>query len=174
MPLTVSEKTMNEWFGEILDVREIHKDTATAETRKIGFTWTESPLGPRAHHPAWPNAESINVLGIELTRGWGQSRPAWAAKANSTMTPGCWNSPGFHPLESMPLGQASAGSSSSTAKPGACFFYTLLFSLPTLGVSLSLSLSIRRIHSTSADEFSPQHSTPLSLQNSSLGHATWL
>lgn len=77
--------------------------------------------------------------------------------------------PRDHPLESVPLGQASAGSNSSNPKPGAHFFlHSLLFRLPALEVSPSLSLSIFRIHSNSVDEYYPQHSTPLSLQNSSL------
>lgn len=74
--------------------RKIRAVVVTAETKKTRSKWassrTDSPLGPRAHHPACPNATSINVLGAELTQGE-ESRLAWEAKANSTMTPGRWN-----------------------------------------------------------------------------------
>lgn len=137
------------WGRESCDIRAV---AVTAETKKIRFKWassrTDSPLGPRAHHPACPNTTSTNVLGAELTQGE-ESRLAWEAKANSTMTPGRWNSPGYHPLE-MPLGQASASSHPQTQAP---FFYSLccVFLLAVLEVSKGLSLRSLRIQFTSVD-----------------------
>lgn len=103
-------------------------ETATAESRKIGFKWADSPLGPRAHHPAWPNAESINVLGTELTQGE-KNRQAWVAKANSTLTPGCWNSPGTTLWRACPLARQVQAAIPPTPNLGPIFSYTLCCSV---------------------------------------------
>lgn len=147
MPFTVSEKTINEWFGDGSPEKFIR-----TETREMGFKWADSPLRPISHHPARPNAESINVLGTELTQGE-ESRQAWVAKANSTVTPGCWNSPGTTLWRACALARQVQAAIPPTPNLGPSFFYSMLFRFPALGVSLSLSLSIFRIHSTPADEF---------------------
>lgn len=135
---------------------------------KIGFKWTDSPLGPAAHHSAWPNAESINVLETELTQRE-ESRQAWAAKANSTMTPGCWNSPGTTLWRACPLARQVQAAIPPPPNLGPVFFYTLCVSiiqaLGFLRVCLSASLGFTPLLWM---RFYTWYSTPLSLQNSSL------
>lgn len=140
----------------------------TAETRKTEFKWADSLLGPRAHHPAWPNAESINVLGAERTQGE-ESGQAWAAKANSTVTPCCWNSPGTTLWRACPLARQVQAAIPPPPNLGPVLSILCCFVIQPLGFLQVCLLASLEFTPTSADEFYSQHSTPLrGLQNSSL------